>query len=222
MRTKTLLLVAAVAAAGVATSMAQVYSVNAVGYVNTTIPKGAYAIISNPLTAATNTINALFPAIEGIQVYVYHPGKGYDVGAYDSLSGSYQPDSVGTNTLTPGQGVFVRNGTASDQTITFVGEVPQGTLTTPLVAGLQIVSSQVPQAGTPDALGFPTKAATGAANGDQIYQYVVSTQKYAVSSYDDLSDAFSPAPGSIGVGEAFFVKRSAAGSWTRTFNVNSP
>ena len=47
MRTKTLLLTAALSAAGIASSMAQVYSVNAVGYVNTPLVTG-FNLISNP------------------------------------------------------------------------------------------------------------------------------------------------------------------------------
>ena len=48
MRTKTLLLTAALSAAGIATSMAQVYSANAVGYVNKLIPTG-FSMIANPV-----------------------------------------------------------------------------------------------------------------------------------------------------------------------------
>jgi len=186
-------------------------------------------MVSNPLKAATNTVNALFnPVPVGFTVYIYTPGSGYNVGSYDDLSASFQPDSVGNATLLPGQGVFVKNPTANPVTITFVGEVPQGTLTTPLVAGLQIVSSQVPQAGTAKDLGFPTTAATGASAGDQIYQFIVNdptpanNQKYYVSTYDDLSDAYSPDLKQLDVGEAFFVKKTKPANWTRTFNVNSP
>jgi len=223
MRTKTLLLVAAATAASVATSMAQVYSVNAVGYVNKTVPKGGYAMISNPLNAPTNTINALFAGVpDGFQVYLYTPGSGYTAGNFDALSGAFTPDAVANANLLPGQGVFVRNPSTSDVTITFVGDVPQGTLTTHLVAGLQIVSSQVPQAGPLDQLGFPAIAKNGASDGDQVYQFVVSTQKYAMSTYDGLSDAYAPALPTVDVGEAFFVKKVTASDWTRTFNVNSP
>jgi hypothetical protein len=110
--------------------------------------------------------------------------------------------------------VFVKNPTATPVTITFVGEVPQGSLTTPLVAGLQIVSSQVPQAGTAKDLGL-----VGAA-GDQIFQWNTATQKYAASTFDDLENNWIPALTPLDVGDAFFLKKVAAGSWARTFNVN--
>jgi hypothetical protein len=215
MRTKTLAVIAAIGAAGIATSMAQVYSVNAVGYVNKTIPAKQYALISNPLIAATNTINALFqPVPAGTQVYFYTPGAGYTVATFDDLAGAYIPDAAANLQVKPGQGVFVQNTSTTPVTITFVGEVPQGTLTTTLVAGLQIVSSQVPQAGTAKDLGL-----VGAA-GDQIFQWDVATQKYAASTFDDLANDWLPALTPLAVGDAFFLKKVAAGTWTRTFNVN--
>jgi hypothetical protein len=117
----------------------------------------------------------------------------------------------------------VKNNDTKDLTFTFVGEVPQGTLATPLVAGLQIVASQVPQAGTPKDLGLPSTLAGGASAGDQIYQFDSTKQSYNVSTFDDLADAFSPdLPKPIDVGDAIFLKRIAAGTWTRTFNVNTP
>ena len=47
MRTKTLILTAFVGALGIAGASAQVYSVNAVGYVNKSLPKG-FSIVANP------------------------------------------------------------------------------------------------------------------------------------------------------------------------------
>ena len=62
MRTKTLLLTAALTAAGVATSMAQVYSVNMVGYINQSIPQG-FSMIANQLNASPdNKVTTLLPA----------------------------------------------------------------------------------------------------------------------------------------------------------------
>jgi hypothetical protein len=113
--------------------------------------------------------------------------------------------------------VFVRVNAAT--TVTFVGAVKQGNLSTPLVPGLQIVSSQVPQAGTSDQLGFPDKLAEGLTNGDQVYRFNVAGQKYDVSLFDDLGDAWDP-PVSLEVGEAAFVRVAKAVTWTRQFNVN--
>jgi hypothetical protein len=215
MRTKTALMIAAVCAAGIATSSAQVFSVNAVGYVNKEIPANGFAMVANPLKAATNTINALFTGVpEGFQVYIFKPGTGFEVGAFDALEGGFVPASVGNAELLPGSGVFVKNSSAQPVTVTFVGEVMQGHLTTDLVAGLQIVSSQVPQTGTATELGL-----TGAV-GDQVYQFNTATQAYDASAFDDLENAFLPALKPLGVGEAFFLRKAAAGQWVRDFNVN--
>lgn len=218
MRTKTLLLIAAVSAAGAATSMAQVFSVNAVGYVNKTIPANGFAMISNPLTAATNTIDALFAGVpNGTQVFKYTPGSGYTSGAFDDLDQNF--GAFGSTQLLPGEGVFVRNPGGTPLTITFVGEVPQGALSTPMVAGFQIVSSKVPQAGTAAELGFPSKAADGLTAGDQVYKFNPTSQSYVVSAYDDLDDDWAP-PVSFDVGEAVFVKLAKPVTWTRQFSVN--
>lgn len=217
MRTKTLLLTAALSAAGVATSMAQVFSVNAVGYVNTTIPAGGFSMISNPLKAADNSINKLFAGVpNGFQVYVFGT-NGFQTLTYDDLDGSFGP-AGDTTQLMPGQGVFVKAPTGNPVTITFVGEVMQGNLVTTLRPGFQIVSSQVPQAGTATDLKL-----TGA-NGDQIYQYDPVAKQYIVSTYDDLDNKFLNAAGeaTFKVGEAFWLKKVAAGTWQRDFSVNTP
>jgi hypothetical protein len=227
MRTKTLLLTAALSAAGVATSMAQstVFSVNAVGYVNTVIPKNnnnqkqGFALISNPLTATDNSIGALFKggiqgAIpDGLQVYKFN-GTGFTIASYDELSSAFTPASAAAVTVVPGEGVFVRNPSNVDITVTFVGEVPQGTLKNPVPKGLSIRSSMVPQSGTAAALGY-----TGTVN-DQIYQYKTATQTYGISTLDEFSNQWTPPLGTLNVGEAIFIRAQAATSWDRTFNVN--
>jgi hypothetical protein len=221
MRTKTLLLIAAVGAASIASSMAQVYSVNAVGYVNKTVPGKGFALISNPLKAADNSIAALFAGVpDGTKIYKYIPGSGYKIAQFDELGGGFIPADAAKLTVVPGEGVFVQNPTANPLNITFVGEVPQGQLDTTLVAGYQIVSSQVPQAGDLTALGYK------GADGDKVYQFITNdtdptkNQKYYISQYDDLAAAWAPALKSLDVGEAVFLQKLAAGKWSRNFNVN--
>jgi len=208
MRTKTLLLTAALSAAGVATSMAQVYSVNAVGYVNTVLKPG-YNLVANPLDAGAgnNTIGNLFKDLpDGSQVYKFS-------GTYTTATkdGEFVPASAAALTVEPGEGVFVRLPGAADVTITFVGEVKQGTLTTTLPQGLSIRSSQVPQAGTAAELGLV------GGDGDQFYQHNPVTQQYRTSTFDG---EWLPALQPLKVGEAFFYRAQAARTWTRTFSVN--
>jgi hypothetical protein len=218
MRTKTLLLTAALSAAGVASSLAQaVYSVNAVGYVNTLIVPG-YNLVSNPLNnteANGNTIKSLFASLPfGTQVYRFN-GVGFDIATKDDLVGDYDPPAVANATVTPGQGVFVRNNGNANATVTFVGEVPQGTLTINIPAGFSIVSSPVPQGGNIDTqLGYDP------ANGDQLYFWNELTQRYSIHTYDSTFGEFDIPLPNLEVGEAIFIRKNAPGTWTRTFSVN--
>jgi hypothetical protein len=210
MRTKTLLLTAALSAAGIATSMAQVYSVNAVGYVNTTLVPG-FNLISNPLNNTEtngNQIQVLFNGLpDGSSVYRFVNGA-YEIITKDF--GEWAPAAGAAATLTPGSGVFVR--VQGTNVVTFVGEVPQGTLTTTIPAGFSIVSSQVPQEGTPTALGYVP------GEGDQLYFFTEATQAYDIISFE-FGEFSKPLP-TLAVGEAFFVRAVAPSTWTRTFNVN--
>lgn len=219
MRTKTLLLTAAVSAAGVATSLAQapVYSVNAVGYVNTPLVAG-FNLISNPLDNKApngNQIKELFKALPVNSIVYKIDGGSFKNATMDEFE-NVLVGAAANLTLVPGEGAFVRLPAGASATVTFVGEVPQGTLTTTINKGLQILSSKVPQAGTASALGL-----VGQVN-DRLFQFVESSQKYDIFSFDEFDQAWSPALKELAVGEAFFYERSAAGSttWTRTFSVN--
>jgi len=222
MRTKTLLLTAALSVAGIASSMAQaVYSVNAVGYVNTSLVPG-FNLISNPLDNKTgNTIQNLFGtgvqgAIpNGLTVYYFNSDTDQFVTAiYDDIDEAFLPAAAGATVVAPGNGVFVRNPASANLTVTFVGEVPQGALSNPLPQGFSIKASQVPQAGTVTALGL-----TGA-QGDRIFEWNSTTDTFVTSTYDDIDATWLPAVPNLDVGEAVFIFKAAASTWARTFDVN--
>lgn len=213
MRTKTLLLTAALSAAGIASSMAQVYSVNAVGYVNKDLVTG-FNLISNPLNSTEangNQIQNLFANVpNGSAVYQFVNGN-FRIVLKDPDFG-WDPADVADDEIRPGQGVFVRVPSASS--VTFVGEVPQGTLTTQMPVGFSIVSSQVPQSGTATALGYVPAA------GDALYFWDKANQRYIVRVWDAEFESFDGPLPTLEPGDAFFVRKSTAGSWTRTFSVN--
>lgn len=213
MRTKTLLLTAALGAAGIASSMAQVYSVNAVGYVNKDLVAG-FNLVANPLKSTEangNQIQNLFNSLpNGTAIYQF-TGTKFDIATKDPDFG-WDPANVADNEVLPGSGVFIR--LAAPATLTFVGEVMQGTLNTPLPVGFSIVSSQVPQSGTATALGYVPQA------GDAIYFWDKATQKYIISGYDAEFSEFSPPLQTLEPGDAFFMRKTTAGTWTRTFSVN--
>jgi hypothetical protein len=114
--------------------------------------------------------------------------------------------------LEPGEGIFVRNPGTTAFTITFVGEVKQGDLSTSVAKGFQFISSQVPQAGLLSTdLGYPAKP------GDQVFQFNKTTQAYVQSNFFGV---WAPAEPTVAVGEAVFLNAANDGSWDRTFSVN--
>jgi hypothetical protein len=217
MRTKALL-VAAAFAAGLATSMAQnVYSLNVVGYYNITVPANGFALIANQLNTTNNTLAGLLPSVpDGTAVYKW-TGTTFAISTFEE-----DPDRPGAGewsqnfTLNPGEGAFIKNPSlTSPLTITFVGEVLQGSLTNPIPVGFSIRSSMVPQAGgVRSVLGLPV------ADNDTVYRWTGST--YAISTWEE------PVPGqgdwsagepTVQVGEAFFVRKDAPAQWIRSFTV---
>jgi len=218
MKTKALLTAGLLMAAGALSSFAQtaqtVYSVNAVGFVNVVLAPG-YSLVANPLDSGTNTFASLFGSVpNGSAIFKFDPVQGQFVG------GTISRGSWGVNaalTLNPGEGFFFKNPTANPITNTFVGNVMQGTLTTPLVSGFTLVGSQVPQQGLVSTdLGLPV------ANGDSVYKFNAGTQSYDL--YQIVRGNWSSAGGNteptITVGEGFFIKKAASANWTRTFSVN--
>jgi hypothetical protein len=219
MRTKTLLLTAALAAAGAATSMAQVYSVNMVGYINQAIPAG-FSMVANHLNhSPDNSLESIFNTAagvpDGVEIYKFRPSDGgYTYKVYDT--GAWFGDA-GTVTLNPGEGMWLNAPSAWTQT--FVGEVAL-TTSVAVPVGFQIYGSALPQSlrldgAPPAALGFPI------GDGDAIYRWNGTTFVYQVFDtgawFGDTSTP--PAPN---VGEAFWIQRDAANgasSWNRTFTV---
>jgi hypothetical protein len=222
MRTKTLLLSAAVLAAGLSASMAQsVFSVNAVGYVNVPVVQG-YQIIANPLNNSNNLLSVILPDVaDGTTVYKFNANQTFGNASTFFLDpaappGVWFPDT----TLNPGEGAFLRSPVAA--TLTFVGEVPQGSLSNSLPQNYSLRSSIVPQTG-----GISSVLGLAAADGDTVYFFNPANQTYA----NALTYFFDPAspPGvwfpsepSPAVGQGFFFKNNSgtARSWTRTFSVN--
>ena len=210
MRTQLILTTAAIGVAGSLGAFAQVYSVNAVGYINVTVPAKGYVLAANQLNAGGNTIKEVLPSVaEGTTVFKYAQGAGFSSNGYEF--GAWANEAA---SLKPGEGFFVQNPGDAPTTLTFVGEVPQGTLKTTLAAGLNLISSQVPQGGALVAdLKYP------AAEGDVVYQWNSATQRYKDPNGFEFG-SFSNGDPAIAVGEGFFVNKAAAGSWDRTFSVN--
>jgi hypothetical protein len=192
--------------------MAQVYSVNAVGFVNVDLPPGLW-IIANPLKAASDKVSDLFKGMaDGFTIYTYDPAKGYTINSV-SFGEFDDPNMV----LDPGQGFWVSNPTQNPIRVTFVGEVMQGNLVNPLPKGLSIKGSQVPQEGdAAKVLGLPVD------DGDTVYRYKRSNTGGNPTGYSIHTWSFGDwdTPPIIQVAEGFWVSKQAAKDWTRTFSVN--
>jgi len=247
MRTKTLLLSALLGALGSVSVHAQnVYSLNAVGYINITVYPG-FNLISCPLlTSPDQTLNSILPntsasgeQFNGDTLYFFSAATG----SYTSVQGRQAGTSgtgwvgLGTNILNPGTGFWLSSTATSNITVTLVGTVPSGPMTNTLTAGFNLVSSIVPLptsadlysntlAGTSGTLGF-----TNVNAGDTLYVFDPTAQKYTFA-YKAVNPAIAGNGGSPwkltqggdpilpNVGEAFFYLNSGATiEWVEDFSV---
>ncbi|MEN9574177.1 MAG: hypothetical protein RL514_2032 [Verrucomicrobiota bacterium] len=206
MKTKALLAAGLMMAASAASSLAQtVYSVNAVGFVNVAVPPG-FSIICNPLEGATNTAPALFPSVPvGTTIYKFD-GLGFTLNTR-GFAGWQNT----TETYVPGEGFFIKNPSVTAFTNTFVGNVKQGVLTTPVASGFTLVASQVPQSGL-----IVTDLQAPVGSFETVYKY----DGVQYLSFTRGFSGWNPSEPAVNVGEGFFLKKNSSGTWTRTFSVN--
>jgi len=190
-----------------------VYSLNVVGYYNVPVAAGAYQLIANQLNTTNNCIDTLFPpgsVPDGFQLLKYNAGCSTSI--WSDEDGTWAA-AGGKVTLNMGEGALVKS--LAPVTLTFVGEVQQGTLTVDIPSGsYQVRSSIVPQAGKAAAdLGYTP------ADGDQVLKY---SGGWSTGIWSD-EDATWAAAGdqTFAVGEGIMFKKLAGstGSWVRTFTV---
>lgn len=184
-----------------------IYSVNVVAVIQLAIAPG-YAMIGNHLFDTNNSVAALFPSPPpGTSIYKIGSDNRFAVNNY--LQGWSDTEMM----LRPGDGVFIRNPTASAMSVAFKGELPQGTLVNQLPAGFTICSSIVPQSGAlQTVLQFP------AVDDDTIYVFNPAAGSYNVYNY--FLGEWAPAEPVIGVGQAFWSLKGAAANWSRNFSVS--
>lgn len=226
MRTKTVLLTALLGAASIASSVAQtVYSVNAVGYVNVTIPAGGFALLANPLNQTVNSITSVLPSVPNNTI-LYVINK--TTGQFNTFTKRSETLWSGTGAadvrLDPGVGFFLKNPTAEALTVTFVGEVPQTTDTAALSvaynAGFNLVGSIVPQSGgLVSTLGYTPTA------NDVVYRFDTAKQSYVFSTYRNPTTGWTGISGEtepqISVAQGFWLNAKTSGTWTRTFTIGN-
>ncbi len=225
---------AAIMAAGLGASVAQtVYSVNSVGYVNVTLLNG-YNLISNPLNGTNNAINTVIPVAPDQSIIArwdnanqtFFPADTYYVfGVNDPANGWYDGGfNPSTTVINPGVGFFLQNpgGTA---TITFVGEVSQGSLSNQIGNNFAFSASQVPQSANLLSIGFPAVDQLTYSTFSPVTGYS-SALTYFVFGLNDPANGFydggfNPAIAMPGVAQGFLISNPGpAVNWTRTFSVN--
>jgi len=223
MRTLKALACLAVLAAGIATSLAQsnVYSLNVVGYYNITVGSHQQIMIANQLNTTNNTIGALLaPPMVNDSDKLFKFNGSFSASAYSTLDGQWDPDP--TVTMNPGEAVFYQNAQSATETLTFVGEVLQGSLTNTLPINVKVMrASMVPQQGLVSTdLGVPT------ADGDHLFVFNTAQNGsgYTAYAYSTLDGQWDPNEPTINVGQGFFFTTASTAppantNWIRNFTV---
>lgn len=211
MKTKVLLVGAALAVTAVTASAETIYSSNVVGYVNLDLVAG-WNMVANPLDAGVNTLNTLMQGVpDGSQAAKFQNGAWTEVSAYDELFGEWEIDY----TINPGEGFFINLPEA--YTVTFVGEVKAGEHSVALPAGWSMVGSPTPVAGTLADIGLVSPAVS---DGDQMFAWSSAAQRYLEGNmFDELFGDWSDPEAQIQVGQAFLLNKNDSTTWTRNFEI---
>ena len=219
MRTKSLLGLAALAV-GLTSASAQVYSLNVVGYVNVPLTTGKMSFISVPLAPSggnyniTNTI-VLSDAQDGATIMAWNTTAWNTTVPQWYAGAGWYPDMVINN----GVGFFITS--ATNSTLTFVGEVPQGAVTYTIPTGLSTLANKVPE-----VANFP--GGTVGHDGDTITTWDMTGQKWATTVWQYYADAGWNAGGAsdstngpaLNPASAVFYQNSGAAiPFTRNFTV---
>lgn len=221
MRTKALLGLAALAVSVATVSAQNVYSLNVVGYYNLTMKPG-FNLVANQLNTSNNTLNAVLPAAPIESQVLTYANNAYTIDISDGTAWvDANTGDPSTTSVAPGKGFFYFNPATADATVTFVGEVTQGTgLTVTNKPGFNLVSSIVPQA-------IPLTAANGF---PQVLEMQYLTFANPPGAYNILindgtawvdANTGDPASAAPAVGQGFFIFNPGTTDvlWTRDFTV---
>jgi hypothetical protein len=232
MRTKTLLLAAVLSAAGIASSLAQVYSVNVVGYINLTISPGLN-LITAQLKGTNSNVNTVIattsPAMADNSLLFTWNAAGQTFNQSQIYGGGQWLDPATFNpstlTVSPGEAFFINNVGAAAVTLTLVGEVPTGPTVVSVVNGLGLYGDPAPVSQNIATNGFPI------GDNDLLFTWNVAGQTYNQSLIgagpanggpawlDPVT--FNPVVVAPAVGAGFVVNRTSGVTtpWNRTFTV---
>jgi len=219
--------------AGIASSLAQVYSVNVVGYINLTLSPGLN-LITAQLKGTNQNVNTILgsttPALPANSLlFTWNAaGQRFENALIAGGDNKWYDPATGlesTATINPGQSFFINNVGTANSTMTLVGEVPTGATTVSIVNGLGFYGDPAPVSQNIVTNGFPV------GDNDLLYTWNAAGQTYnnALIGGGPQSGGpgwFDPATGLItvfapAVGQGFVVNRSSGPTtpWNRSFAV---
>jgi hypothetical protein len=116
--------------------------------------------------------------------------------------------------LSPGEGAILFNPTNDYKSHSFVGEVMEGSFSTPVPSGFSLRSSMAPQAGSLcEDLGFPIS------DGDVVHLFDRDRQKYVLHPYEN--GRWTAGAPVLSIAEAFWVAKTEAGNWKKNVAIAS-
>ena len=216
MKIKILAIAAATLAVGAITSEGQVYSLNIVGYVNSSIPTNGFALIANQLDVGdgTNGINQVLAnanlvsdgigvnnttvylwqqSVQGFLALQYYNAadanswwSGTQAGFYD-FGGNYTNPPV-----PPGSVIFMQNpnNTVSNLTVTTAGTVLKSTNIVTISPGFQMEALSAPTASSLVlSQNYVGVSSPDGSTNDVLYVWNPSVQGYLALQYYNASDA---------------------------------
>jgi hypothetical protein len=238
MRTKTLLLACAALAFSLATSQAQVYSANVVGYINQSL-SSAQNLIEVPFTmGSSNGANEVFGSVlpDGTTLLIFNQTAGKYVTYYYDTGAGFNPnpwlmgdDATPTNPpyLPAGKGFFIQPPGGAN--VTYVGSVAvnyNASITNTLASAQNLVGTLIPVAG-PVTNALVNLGPT-LPDGTTFLIYNQTTGKYITYYYDTgagfnpnpwlmADDATPTNPVSLSIAQGFFIQPPGGATWVQTF-----
>jgi hypothetical protein len=167
-------------------------------------------LLGNQLNTTNNTLAGIIPNPPPLSQFFKFNG-GFSTYQFDDVDLVWTPN--GNVSLAPGEGGFFISPVAT--TLTFVGEVMQGSLTNTLPVNTKVIrTSIVPQAGRVSTdLGLPGEAL------DQLFTFNGGFTTY---QFDDVDLVWTPSEPTNNVGGAFFYIKANGNTqvnWVRNFTV---
>ncbi len=220
MRKLSVFAAAMMVAVGVFAATNDVTSVNAVGFVKTTVPDGGWALISVPFEdidgSGTMTISDIVPKASNLsKAWIYRNGAWMSSDTYyDAMPGWYP----GTNEFIRSDAIFINAPVGGgDIDINANGEVPGDyapTSTVVVADGWTLMGYPYPADITLEASDLANKAS----NLDKIWHWNQSSGMWeSIATYYDAMPGWYPTNVTLRAGEGYFYNSTGGGfDWTET------